>query len=131
MPAMSPSRRDSTPFINRTVIDSVAARAKIEALLKKPENDEKSKRAPVNGPVHPLSKYIASHSRTLMHTPLAICTKAASILADSTYVDLAPVAWELLLEKDQELAASSGEYLSNIISILALFSYILHHLLTF
>jgi len=43
-----------------------------------------------------------------MHTPLAVVTKAAAILSDDFFVDMMPVAWELLIEADQELAASAG-----------------------
>lgn len=39
---------------------------------------------------------------------LSIISKAAPILADDTFTDMMPVAWELLLETDQELAAAAG-----------------------
>lgn len=45
----------------------------------------------------------------LTHCPLALITKAAPILSDDTYIDMMPVAWELLIESDQELAAAAGE----------------------
>ena len=45
----------------------------------------------------------------LTHVPLALITKAAPILSDDTYIDMMPVAWELLIESDQELAATAGE----------------------
>ena len=44
----------------------------------------------------------------LMHTPLAVITKAAAILSDDVFIDMMPVAWELLIETDQELAAAAG-----------------------
>jgi len=43
-----------------------------------------------------------------MHTPLAVITKAAAILSDDVFTDMMPVAWELLIEPDQELAAAAG-----------------------
>jgi len=43
-----------------------------------------------------------------MHTPLAVITKAAAILSDDVFIDMMPVAWELLIETDQELAAAAG-----------------------
>ena len=41
---------------------------------------------------------------------MAILTKAAPVLQVENFVDIMPVAWELLLETDQELAAAAGEY---------------------
>ena len=40
-------------------------------------------------------------------------TKAAPILSDDSFIDMIPVAWELLLESDQELAAAAGKKLSD------------------
>ncbi len=39
---------------------------------------------------------------------MSIITKAAPILAEDSFTDMLPVAWELLLENDQELAAAAG-----------------------
>ena len=47
----------------------------------------------------------------VMHTPLAVISKAAVILSDDVFVDMMPVAWELLIETDQELAAAAGNSL--------------------
>jgi len=47
----------------------------------------------------------------LIHTPLAVITKAATILPDDVLIDMMPVAWELLIEADQELAAAAGDSL--------------------
>jgi len=44
-----------------------------------------------------------------MHAPLAVITKAAAILSDDVFTDMMPVAWELLIEPDQELAAAAGD----------------------
>jgi len=38
-----------------------------------------------------------------------VITKAAPILSDDSFIDMIPVAWELLLESDQELAAAAGK----------------------
>jgi len=40
---------------------------------------------------------------------LALITKAAVIVSDEQFVDVMPVAWELLIESDQELAAAAGQ----------------------
>ena len=45
----------------------------------------------------------------LIHTPLAVVTKAAAVVSDDVFTDMMPVAWELLIETDQELAAAAGD----------------------
>lgn len=52
----------------------------------------------------------------LTHCLLAVITKAAPAVSDETFIDMMPVAWELLIESDQELAAAAGNiscHLSN------------------
>ncbi len=46
--------------------------------------------------------------QNLTQSPMSIITKAAPILAEDSFIDMLPVAWELLLEHDQELAAAAG-----------------------
>ena len=58
-----------------------------------------------------------------MHTPLAVITKAAAVLSDDVFTDMIPVAWELLIETDQELAAAAGN-----LSLIISFSFILQFL---
>ena len=41
---------------------------------------------------------------------MSVIAKSAPILLDDSFIDVLPVAWELLLENDQELAASAGIY---------------------
>ena len=48
---------------------------------------------------------------------MGILTKAAPTLSEDNFIDIMPVAWELMLESDQELAAAAGEYLHTIWSI--------------
>jgi len=43
-----------------------------------------------------------------MHTLIGVITKAAAILPDDVFIDMMPVAWELLIEADRELAAAAG-----------------------
>ena len=45
--------------------------------------------------------------QNLIQTPMSIIAKSAPILVDDSFIDMLPVAWELLLENDQELAASA------------------------
>ena len=40
---------------------------------------------------------------------MGIVAKAAPILSEDNMIDILPVAWELILETDQELAAAAGE----------------------
>ncbi len=51
---------------------------------------------------------VVFQAQNLTHSPLSIITKAAAILSDDSFVDMMPVAWELLLENDQELSAAAG-----------------------
>ena len=44
-----------------------------------------------------------------MHSPLAAVLKAAPILMEENFVDVMPVAWELLLEVDKEVSACAGK----------------------
>jgi hypothetical protein len=39
---------------------------------------------------------------------LSILTKAAPILAEDNFSDIMPVAWELMMETDQEVSAAAG-----------------------
>ena len=48
--------------------------------------------------------------QNLTQSPMSIITKSAPILSEDSFVDMLPVAWELLLENDQELAAAAGKY---------------------
>ena len=45
---------------------------------------------------------------------MGILTKAAPTLSEDNFIDIMPVAWELMLESDQELAAAAGECLHRI-----------------
>lgn len=46
-------------------------------------------------------KYIKNHVRDLFHVPIAVLVKSAAILTEDLFVEAIPVAWELLLEKNQ------------------------------
>ena len=46
--------------------------------------------------------------QNLTQNPMSIISKAGPILSEEHFIDMMPVAWELLLESDQELAAASG-----------------------
>jgi len=46
--------------------------------------------------------------RNVFHAPLALLVKGAVVLPEELFIDIIPVAWELLLESDQEVAASAA-----------------------
>ena len=53
---------------------------------------------------HPLT----FQAQRLTQCPMGILTKAAPTLTEDNFIDIMPVAWELMLESDQELAAAAG-----------------------
>lgn len=44
----------------------------------------------------------------LFHSPLSTLIKGIVVASEETLVEAMPIAWELLLEGDQQLAAVSG-----------------------
>lgn len=44
----------------------------------------------------------------MFHAPLSVLVKGAVVLTEDLFIDIIPVAWELLLESDQEVAASAA-----------------------
>ena len=53
--------------------------------------------------------FVLIQAKRLAQCPMAIVSKAATVLQVEHFVDMMPVAWELLLETDQELASSAGK----------------------
>ena len=49
-------------------------------------------------------------AQRLTQCPMGILTKAAPTLSEDNFIDIMPVAWELMLESDQELAAAAGKW---------------------
>ena len=45
----------------------------------------------------------------LWHSPLAMLAKSAPILTEELFTDTLPLAWELLLDSSQQLAAAAGK----------------------
>lgn len=56
----------------------------------------------------PILKYIKNHVRDLFHIPIATLVKGAAILTEEQFIDSIPAVWELLLEPNQEIAATSA-----------------------
>jgi protein unc-80 len=53
-------------------------------------------------------KYVTLQAKSLFHAPLSLLLKGAVILHEENFVDILPVAWELLLEPSQEVAAAAA-----------------------
>ena len=53
-------------------------------------------------------KYIQSQAKDVFHAPMATLVKGAVVVSDDLFTDILPVAWELLLESNQEIAASAA-----------------------
>lgn len=104
-PSSPTRRRESTPLLDKVKMDINAARAKIAAVLEKKEQPKKLIKPKDNSPI---MKYINTQVQTLMQSVMSVITKAAPILSEDSFRDMLPVAWELLLENDQELAAAAA-----------------------
>ncbi|KZC08559.1 Protein unc-80 like protein, partial [Dufourea novaeangliae] len=69
---------------------------------KKSGEDEAEKESPA------ILKYIKTQVKNVFHAPLATLVKGAVVMTEELFVDVLPVAWELLLESNQEVAASAA-----------------------
>ena len=56
----------------------------------------------------PVLKYLKTQVKDIFHAPLATMVKGAAVMTEELFVDVLPVAWELLLESNQEVAASAA-----------------------
>ncbi|XP_050101355.1 protein unc-80 homolog isoform X2 [Anopheles aquasalis] len=56
----------------------------------------------------PVLKYIKNQVREVFHAPIASLVKGAAVLTEEQFIEVIPVAWELLLETDQEVSAASA-----------------------
>lgn len=56
----------------------------------------------------PILKYIKNHIRGMFRIPMATMIKGAAILTEEQFVNIIPATWELLLEQDQETAATAA-----------------------
>ncbi|XP_071950483.1 protein unc-80 homolog isoform X2 [Antedon mediterranea] len=55
-----------------------------------------------------IMQYLKTQALYLWHTPFALLAKAAPILTEDIFQDILPLAWELLLDTNQELAGASA-----------------------
>ncbi|KAL0104477.1 hypothetical protein PUN28_017301 [Cardiocondyla obscurior] len=56
----------------------------------------------------PVLKYVRTQVKDAFHAPLATLIKGAVVMTEDLFVEVLPVAWELLLESNQEVAASAA-----------------------
>ncbi|CAG5120059.1 unnamed protein product, partial [Candidula unifasciata] len=100
----SPSvrRRESTPLLEKIKTDVSLTKLKLSSTWKKDDKPKEAKEEP------PIIRYLTSQAQRLTQCPMAILTKAAPVLNVEHFIDIMPVAWELMLESDQELAAAAA-----------------------
>ncbi|XP_031777864.1 protein unc-80 homolog isoform X3 [Nasonia vitripennis] len=70
--------------------------------MEPPEEEEKEREPPA------MLKYLRNQVKDSFHAPLASLLKGAVVMTEEHFVDIIPVAWELLLEMNQELAAAAA-----------------------
>ncbi|KAJ1528104.1 hypothetical protein ONE63_008019 [Megalurothrips usitatus] len=58
--------------------------------------------------VPPILKYLKHQVRDVFHAPLATLVKGAVVMTEDQFIEILPVAWELLLESNQEVAAAAS-----------------------
>lgn len=56
----------------------------------------------------PILKYIQTQVMDAFHAPLSALLKGAVVLTEENFAEIIPVAWELLLEMNQEVAAAAA-----------------------
>ncbi|KAH9525120.1 Protein unc-80 [Bulinus truncatus] len=93
-------RRESTPLLEKIKTDVSLTKLKLNT--KKDDKPREAKEDP------PIIKYLTSQAHRLTQCPMAILTKAVPVLNVEHFIDIMPVAWELMLESDQELAAAAA-----------------------
>ncbi|XP_023247885.1 protein unc-80 homolog [Copidosoma floridanum] len=58
--------------------------------------------------VLPILKYIQTQVKNSFHAPLATILKAAAVILEEHFINIIPIAWELLLEPNQEVAITAA-----------------------
>ncbi|XP_052808844.1 protein unc-80-like isoform X2 [Mya arenaria] len=94
-------RRESTPLLEKIRTDVSLVKQKLTSWKKEVKPKEVKEDSP-------MVKYITSQAQKLTQCPLSILTKSAPILNEDQFADIMPVAWELMMETDQEVAAAAA-----------------------
>ncbi|XP_046393341.1 protein unc-80 homolog [Ischnura elegans] len=87
---------------SRDIADSESEMKGKDALLGFRQGDKGKKDTP------PILKYIKTQVRDVFHAPMSVLVKGAVVLAEEHFIESLPLAWELLLESSQEVAASAA-----------------------
>lgn len=85
--------RDSDQDVEK---NAIGARGKGQSAKEKPKD------------ALPILRYLTTQVRNVFHAPFSMLVKGAVVLSEELFIDIIPVAWELLLEADQEVAASAA-----------------------
>ncbi|CAK9824157.1 Protein unc-80 homolog [Anthophora retusa] len=72
------------------------------------ESSKKSKGGDAEKENSAILKYLKTQVKDVFHAPLATLVKGAVVMTEELFVEVLPVAWELLLESNQEVAASAA-----------------------
>lgn len=72
------------------------------------ESSKKSSMGEADKENSAILKYLRTQVKGVFHAPLATLVKGAVVMTEELFVDVLPVAWELLLEANQEVAASAA-----------------------
>ncbi|XP_058813943.1 protein unc-80 homolog isoform X3 [Topomyia yanbarensis] len=97
----SPSRRK----------DSITKRDRIIQDDSEPNTSQYSQRIDETRKTHEpplILKYLQNHVRDMFHVPISTLVKGAAVLTEEQFIEVTPVAWELLLESNQEVSAASA-----------------------
>ena len=98
----SQSGRFGTRDSSKDLADHESDYGRDFAKAMEPPEDDKEKEPP------PMTKYLKNQVRDSFHAPLATLLKGAVVMSEELFIDIIPVAWELLLEMNQEVAASAA-----------------------
>lgn len=73
-----------------------------------PPSEPKKRARGLTKEENPMLKYLKTQVMSLFHSPLSTLIKGTVVANEETFVEVMPIAWELLLESDQQLAAVAG-----------------------
>ncbi|GAB6032279.1 hypothetical protein CHUAL_010920 [Chamberlinius hualienensis] len=100
------SRPGSMTHLARDIIEASHVVVKSHTVDLKPDKKSPNDNTPKEP--SPILRYLQTQVQNLFHCPLAILIKSCVIASDDVFTDIIPVAWELLLENDQQVAASAA-----------------------
>ncbi|KAJ2947492.1 hypothetical protein O0L34_g17278 [Tuta absoluta] len=109
------SSEHSTDRIDRTVIESAGLAYRTAGVDNPPTPHAEAPPVTKPGTIPyppldppPILKYLKTQVRDAYHMPLATLVKGATIMPEESFIECAPMAWQLLLESDRELSACAA-----------------------